>query len=102
VNTTPENPRHRSWDDYIKDDNMEVEEWLERYSWYIELSPERRAWVGRLVKEITPEVFVGMKAVQEALKDQDFALLAELVIAYEDVSDELVNEVSVDDESFDG
>jgi hypothetical protein len=81
---------------------MEVEEWLERYSWYIELSPERRVWVDKLVKEITPEVFVGMKAVQEALKDQDFALLAELIIAYEDVSEELVNEVSVDDERFDG
>jgi hypothetical protein len=93
---------HITPDDYIKEDNMEVEEWLERYSWYIELSPERRVWVDRLVKEITPEVFVGMKAVQEALKDQDFALLAELIIAYEDVSEDLVGEVSVDDERFDG
>jgi len=93
---------HITPDDYIKEDNMEVEEWLERYSWYIELSPERREWVDRLVKEITPEVFVGMKAVQEALKDQDFALLAELIIAYEDVSEDLVGEVSVDDERFDG
>ena len=97
-----EKDRHTALDDYIKDDNMEVEEWLERYSWYIELSPERRLWVDRLVKEITPEVFVGMKAVQEALKYQDFALLAELIIAYEDVSEDLAGEVSVDDERFDG
>lgn len=94
--------RYRSWNDYIKDDDMEVEDWLERYSWYLELSPERRVWVDRLVKEVTPEVFVGMKAVQEALRDQDFSLLAELIIAYEELSADLIKGVSVDDEPFDG
>jgi len=89
-------------DDYIKDDDMEVDEWLERYAWFLELSTARRAWVAKLVEEITPEIFVGMKGIQQALKDQDFALLAELIIAYEEVSEELVSEVSVDDEGFDG
>jgi methyl coenzyme M reductase beta subunit len=85
---------------YIKGNNMEVDEWLERYSWYLDLSPARRAWVAKLVEEITPEVFVGMKGIQQALKDQDFALLAELIIAYDEVSDDLVEEVSVDDEGY--
>jgi methyl coenzyme M reductase beta subunit len=79
---------------------MEVDEWLERYSWYLDLSPTRRSWVAKLVEEITPEVFVGMKGIQQALRDQDFALLAELIIAYDDVSDDLVEEVSVDDEGY--
>jgi hypothetical protein len=78
-----------------------VEQWLERYPWYLDLSPKRRDWVNRFVKDISPEVFVGMKDVQAAMDDNDFGLVAELVVAYDDVDSDLVAELSTDDETFD-
>jgi|LWDU01.1.fsa_nt_gi hypothetical protein len=75
--------------------------WLERYPWYLELSTKRRDWVNRFVAEVSPEVFVGMKAVQSAIQDNDFSLLAEIIVAYDEVSQHLISELSTDDEAFD-
>jgi hypothetical protein len=75
--------------------------WLERYPWYLDLSAKRRDWVNRFVAEVSPEVFVGMKDVQLAIQGNDFSLLAELIVAYDEVSQHLIAELSTDDEAFD-
>lgn len=79
----------------------DVEQWLGRYDWFLELSPNRRDWVDRFVRDVSPEVFVGMKDLQAAMSDNDFGLVAELVVAYEDIDEELVAELNTDDEAFD-
>lgn len=68
---------------------MEVYIWLERYDWYLDLSTKRQEWVQRLVEEVTPEVFVGMTAIHDALDKHEFSLLAELMAPYEYLSEDL-------------
>jgi hypothetical protein len=41
------------------------------------------------VEEVTPEVFVGMTAIHDALDRHEFGLLAELMAPYEYLSENL-------------
>lgn len=79
---------------------MELEDWLERYDWYLDLSAKRQDWVRRVVIEVSPEVFVGMTSAHEALENHDFSLLAEVIQGYDDL-EELIDELDVNDDGMD-
>jgi hypothetical protein len=83
-----------------KKEIMRLEDWLERYDWYLDLSTKHQDWIRRVVIEVSPEVFVGLTSMHEALERNDFVLLAEIMQGYDELED-LIDELDIDDGSRD-